>query len=364
MSTGDVHPFNPMKVLWHRDKIELMQQGTPTRGPVSLEWDLSNTCSHNCGFCSFGTKESNGYRQQNWQHFPTERALRLVPELKSAGVESITFTGGGEPLNHPQAARIFELVHQHGIEFGLVTNGQLLRGRVAGQVAEHAVFVRVSWDAGLEATHQAMHRTTSPQLAMIEEQMAEVIVMSRASERAHPLTVGASFCVTDTNFREIEVAARRLKNIGADYLEVRPTFPTTWRGDGWDFALHHIQAARDGLQMAQDEMAGTGFSVIGMVERFDALDGYSKGYDRCQIGPLTSVLGAEGTLWHCCVQRGRPEFALANVLDQSFDDAWAAAQAKHMADVIDVTRCPRCRYDGLNSALAGIHDNRFHLAFI
>lgn len=364
MSTNVAQPFNPMKLLFHRDRLALLQAGIWPKGPVGVEWDLSNTCGHGCPFCSFGTTESHGYRQQNAVHFPAVRALALVAELAEAGVQSVTFTGGGEPLNHPCAASIFKAVVDSGMAWGLVTNGQLLTGASADLVAHHARFLRVSWDAGSTAMHQKMHRTPKPQLDMIEEHMRIVIGESRLYGRPLPLMVGASFCVTDDNVDEISEAARRLDGIGASYLEVRPTYPTTWRDDGWDANLTRTADARANLELARHEMAGRPFKVIGMVARFDALEGYEKGYSKCQIGPLTTVIGAEGSLWQCCVQRGREGFALANVLNQTFASAWQQAGERKMHDWINVEKCPRCRYDSYNEILQALPRDEFHAAFV
>lgn len=363
MSSAVANPFNPGKLLWHRSEIEAMFAGKPTRGPVSLEWDLSNTCNHGCAFCSFGTQESQGYRFQAWQHFPHERAVRLIPELRDAGVQSITFTGGGEPLMHPHAPMLMGLAAENGIAFGLVTNGFLLRDKARQIIADAAVFLRVSLDSGTPETHQIMHRTPSLQFDTIIDQMASVIEEARG-RAGRQLTVGASFCVTDRNWQEIGQCASRLKSIGANYLEVRPTYPTTWRGDGWDFALSNITSAHRALLDARDAYQDDDFQIIGMLDRFEALEHPEKGYSSCQIGPLTSVLGAEGSLWHCCVQRGQEAFKLANVLDKPFAEAWSEAQAKHMANVIDVKKCPRCRYDNYNRLLEGLQHGALHAEFV
>jgi len=68
-------PFIPLKLLRHSDRVEAMLRGELTF-PIAIELDLSNRCPHNCPFCSFGTNESQGYRQQNWVTFPGARPWR------------------------------------------------------------------------------------------------------------------------------------------------------------------------------------------------------------------------------------------------------------------------------------------------
>ena len=101
-----------------------------------------------------------------------------------------------------------------------------------------------------------------------------------------------------------------------------------------------------------------------MIDRFEALAKPEKDYDRCQIGPLTTILGADGRLWHCCVQRGQPGFDLGNILEGSWAEVWQAAQEKRLVDRIDVKKCPRCRYDNYNRLLASVDADTMHVSFV
>jgi radical SAM protein with 4Fe4S-binding SPASM domain len=156
----------------------------------------------------------------------------------------------------------------------------------------------------------------------------------------------------DQNLKEIYKAAKDVRDAGGDYLEVRPTFPTEWRGDGWGNALSDVDAARTELEHAKLHLNSPTFRVIGMIERFDSLTEVpQKGFTKCRIGPLMTVIGATGDLWHCCVQRGQDFFKIGDVLTTGFKDAWRQAQKRKMADEIDISKCPRCRYTGFNQLI-------------
>ncbi len=337
----EITPFTPFKLLHHADRVRGMLAGL-TVFPVSVELDLSNVCNHACPWCSF-----NGFRQDNWVHLPSERALSLLDELRELGVQSITFTGGGEPLVHPQAAAILSHAASLGFKIGLVTNGRRLVGAVADVLATHATFVRVSLDAGTAQTHQLLHATATPEYERILSNMQAFVDM------APGVTVGASFCVFDVNYPEIEFAAARVKALGGRYLEVRPVFPTEWRGGGFANPLtaELVDAARAQLAEAKDRHDGDGFKVIGMIHRFDQVLDKAKPYSKCQIGPLTTVINATGDVYHCCIQRGMPEFAVGNVLNRSFADVWMTDAHRKMQAAIDVQQCPPCRYDGYNQII-------------
>lgn len=335
-------PFTPMKLLRHSDKVQAMLRGE-TVYPIGVEIDLSNVCNHNCPWCNY-----NGFRQENWVSFDGARVLSLLDELAEVGVKSVTFTGGGEPLVHQQAAEIFQRCADRGLEFGIVTNGRRLEGAVVSVLARHATFARVSLDAGTTQTHQLLHGTAMPEYARILANMTAL----RAAAGSR-LTIGASFCVFDVNRGEISRAAERVKATGANYLEVRPVFSTEWRGGGFGNPLTeaYVDEARANLAAAQAEHDGDGFRVIGMIHRFDQVAFPPKAYTTCRTGQLSTVINADGYIYHCCQQRGMPAFRAGSVLEKPFREVWWTAQHQAMVAAIDVAQCPPCRYDGFNTII-------------
>lgn len=351
----EVTPFTPFKILRHAGEIEKMLRGE-TVYPVSVEIDLANVCNHHCPWCSF-----NGFRQDNWVKFPEARIFTLLDELAEVGVKSITFTGGGEPLVHHRAADIFRRAHERGLAFGLVTNGRRLENGVLDAL-KPASFVRVSLDAGSAQTHQLLHGTATPEYGRILKNMKAL------RETVGPsLTLGASYCVFDVNINEIGHAARDVKAAGGNYLEVRPVFPTEWRGGGFGNPLTsaHVDSARWALDEARKQYDGDGFRVLGMISRFDQVFDKAKSYTKCQIGPLTTVINADGFIYHCCQQRGMPNFRAGSVLSKPFTEVWMDAQHRQMIDSIDVSKCPPCRYDGYNRIIAEAFDaDGMHAKFL
>jgi radical SAM protein with 4Fe4S-binding SPASM domain len=338
----ELTPFIPLKLLKHSDTVQAMLDGKVTY-PISVELDLSNICNHGCPWCSY-----NGFRQENWKSWDRARILSLLEELADVGVKSVTFTGGGEPLVHRNAAEVFQKAADLGLQFGVVTNGRRLEGPIAEVLAKHATFVRVSLDAGTTQTHQMLHATAMPEYTRILGNMQKLRELAGSR-----LTIGASFCVFDVNRGEISRGAERVKATGANYLEVRPVFPTEWRGGGFGNPLtaELVDDARAQLQAAKDAHDGDGFRVIGMIRRFEQVFDKSKPYDACRIGPLTTVINADGYIYHCCIQRGMPAFRAGSVLEKPFKEVWWNAQHQQMVADIDISKCPPCRYDGYNAII-------------
>ena len=354
--TYAIHPFNPLKLLAHKDRIDRMLAGERVF-PISVELDLSLKCSHACAWCSF-----DQFRLRNWVNFPTPRVLTLIDELADCGVKSVTLTGGGEPLVHQAAPDVMRKLTARGLQWGLVTNGWQLTGTRAALVAEHATFCRVSLDAGVSTTHQRIHSVAIPQFDQILDHMADV---RRQSKR---LTLGASFCVFDSNIEEIRIAAQKVKALGANYLEVRPVYPTEWRGGAQGdngISDENIDLAKVEIAEARRTLQDESFQIIGMVDRFDAIRSFRHRdyYDACRITSLSTVISSDGNIYACCVTRGLDPFKGGSVLDKPFADVWLGRERADMEATIDIDKCPKCRYVGLNSTLAsacasdGMHAN-------
>lgn len=364
--TYGVHPFNPLKLLAHGDRVRAMLAGQDVF-PISVELDLSLKCNHACAWCSF-----DGWRQANWIDFPAPRALTLIDELADCGVRSVTLTGGGEPLVHKAADDVMAKLAARGLAWGVVTNGFRLDGSRADLVARHARFVRVSLDAGDSETHRRIHAAPFDQFDLILDNLARTIALARTvrAPEAAPLTAGASFCVFDSNVHEIAKACQRLKEIGANYLEVRPVYPTEWRGgrqDDQGISEANIPVARATIEAARADLEDASFQVIGMVDRFDAVQSFRHAdfYDRCRITDLSTVISSDGQIYACCVHRGLAPFRGGSILEKPFRDVWLSEERKAMRDSIDIDKCPKCRYVGLNAVIHGavLHDG-MHSDFV
>ena len=89
--------------------------------PISVEIDLTNICHQACYYCN-----SVIYRAHNPDVATTEDYLRLLDQLPT-DTHDITFAGGGEPLDHPDASKIMNYALRKGFKIGIITNGMGIR---------------------------------------------------------------------------------------------------------------------------------------------------------------------------------------------------------------------------------------------
>ena len=110
------NPFNSWKALTHSQHFEAILKGKP-KPPIVVNFDLTNKCNYNCGFCMFANckradKTSSQFR--NNESMPEGYSLLLPKLWKDWGVKAVCLAGGGEPTLHPQFHDIIDLLIVQG----------------------------------------------------------------------------------------------------------------------------------------------------------------------------------------------------------------------------------------------------------
>ena len=279
------------KTVFYVDKIRNVEHGG-FEFPVSCEIDPSNICNLDCHFCMF--KDRSKTDLMSWDSY-----CWLLYELAAGGTKSITFTGGGEPLCHPQINFMIEKAVNMGFELGLVTNGALL-DKVDNVRAFK--FIRVSLDAADYATYLTVKG--KPVFKTVVENIRRAVAAG-----AH---VGLSYVVTKINKYGLDEAKALAENLGVMYIQFKPDV----RNENVHF------------------LAPEGEHVIQM-ERF-----YAQDMLPCQIAGLIGIVGADEMLYYCCQYRGNQDFALGKLREAPLKEILLRRNKVRP----DVSKCPRCRY--------------------
>ena len=143
--------FNPFKILNHWGVLnEIIKGNNPA--PISCEIDPSNICNHNCIWCI-----NDKYRKENMQMLSHDLLMRIIDEVAAAGVKSIAYTGGGEPLTNPSIVKALYKTVECGLEAAIVTNGGLLTDENSEPIIKNCMYIRISLDAGSDDVHTQLH---------------------------------------------------------------------------------------------------------------------------------------------------------------------------------------------------------------
>ena len=208
--------YSDLKILGFPEKVASFQQGRIT-APIYVRMKPTNRCNHGCQFCCYsdGTKRPKDRQDHHLQaqmhetmrehdQMPIEKALEILHDLHEIGVKALTFSGGGEPLLHPDIIKMIHTAAELGLDLSMITNGQLLSGDRA-KAMTRAKWLRVSIDY---TSAQQMADSRNVSLRSFDQVLENLRAFSAMKTSTD---LGVNFIVTRYNYQGLMPFAKTLK---------------------------------------------------------------------------------------------------------------------------------------------------------
>jgi len=307
-------------IRWQRESDRARIEGRPApappiSGPISINLDLTTACNYRCDHCI-------DWDTLNSPHRFRDDALRAsITNLVDRGLRSVILIGGGEPTLYPGFVSFVGFLKDSGLDIAIVTNGS--RGDRLYEVADRLGdrdWIRLSLDAGCDATFRKMHKPARKDLGLDEI----LSWIPRIKARNSQFRIGYSFVIVwqgaerngvslVENVDEIELAAERARGAGFDYISYKPVLERAESGAevmSPDAAANRPEAAieriRRGIERARNH-SGEGFDIhvstnLRVLEQGNWRD-FTVQPRRCHMQAFRQVLSPEG-LWNCPAHRG------------------------------------------------------------
>jgi len=277
--------------------------------PVSVNLDLTMACDYRCVHCIDAALINGGGKLA----YPEMEDMLRV--LAAHGLRSVILIGGGEPTLHPDFERVVRLVKLLGIQCAIASNGAH-NDRIAAVAGclERGDWVRLSLDAGTDATFQALHR---PRRGMTLEHICQTAVLIKQRNAAVQLgfsyvvmwTGGGNSAIATSNVEEMATAAQLAKACGFDYISFKPMLVrNAERAEVVDSVSSPVvERIREHLRRAR-EFEDARFHVVPSRNLAAMLEGVGAGQCRlqpreCHMQHFRQVL-APGGVYACPAHRG------------------------------------------------------------
>jgi len=257
---------------------------------------------------------------------------------QALGCESVTVTGGGEPLLHKELSEFLTDICRMGIEIGLVTNGSLL-SRFGGKTLHKLTWCRVSSSDNL--------KTQLQRIGMSMKDWFKIL-----ADACHHSSVDWAFSHVLT------------RNPNAALISEIIEFAN-------DFNFTHVRIVSDLLDLdavqdmthLQEKMHQFGVDDRRVIYQGRKL--YAKGQNPCYISLLKPVIGADGGIYPCC----GTQYSLANP-SRDYEPRMKMGMVDDLPDLIEKQRffdgsiCDRCYYQEYNNLLGLLLADIKHLNFV
>lgn len=361
------HSFSSNKILGHPAKIAELVADREHFGfnvkPFLVEIHLTNVCSHNCPNCTFASIHGDHALQRLEQN--TDRVKKLLGELKASGVRAIFWSGGGEPLSHPDAQEIFACAAELDFKQILITNGSNLNKIDPEFLVRSFSTVRISLDAQTDRSFMGTHGFGEDhalkELQHIHDNIRNLVkAFNRISEPdrnsdMNRIGIGVSFLLQEANKDDIlGFCTHARDSLRVRYAEIKPLVHERNTQNDAIITKFVTPDLASTLRILRRTIVRDDFRVFTLENKF--LDMISESYGRtfkfCWGHPLYPAITADGGIYPCCLMAGKQDLCFGNVNESSFDDIWSSDRRRVAIHRIDAPLCPiNCKLSETNKSL-------------
>ena len=209
--------YNISKLTFHKDKILSLAKGEIS-APIYVRVKPTNRCNHACYYCSYipdndcPVSETMNFTDE----IPKEKMFEILQDFKDMGVKAITYSGGGEPLIHPDITEIMQKTLDLGIDLSIITNGQELKGKKA-EVLKNAKWVRISCGEMDAETFKKTRRRPESWFYELENNIKEF-----AKNKSPECEFGINFVVQNENASKVYESVKFFKDLGVNHIKITP----------------------------------------------------------------------------------------------------------------------------------------------
>lgn len=356
------------KLVYHpRRTADLLEAGDDWERaksvyPLYVEISPSGACNHRCSFCAV---DYVGYQTA---FLNGEMMAERLPEMGRLGVKSMLCSGEGEPLLHKGINGLINNATNAEIDMAVATNGVNLNQRFIDASLPRLTWMKISLNAGTAATYAKVHGTKAKDFDRVIGNLEAAARHKR--EKGLACVIGAQSLLLPENAGEMAALARTCREIGLDYLVVKPysqhlaSDTRTYEKIDYGDYLH--------LEEALARESRDHFNVVFRAHTMKKHDIGNEGrYPVCLSTPLLwAHVMTDGKVYSCTAFLNDERFYLGNLNNESFQAIWEGERRRENFEFVrhhlDISACRvNCRMDEINRYLFDLRADRIpHVNFI
>ncbi len=347
--------YSDLKIFGFPAKIESFRENIIT-APIYVRIKPINRCMHACHWCVYSDGHTRP-KDRPAEHLiagmhetmkeadvmPLGKALELLDDLQKMGTKAVTFSGGGEPLAHPDICLMFERTIENGLDLSIITNGQALLGERA-ELLEGAKWVRISIDY---TNAEQMAKSRNVPLRSFEQVMRNI--EDFAAARSEDCDLGINFIVTRENHADLADFAIALRSLGVDNIRFSPVYCQGFQ------EYHAPIAARVEEQLRQLQAhCSERFTVNSFYDLASPSKVPSRPFTRCLYAQTVPVVGADLGVYACHNTAYSEHGLLGSIKDQSFERMWNSSETHAKLRALNPSKV--CNHECANHSKVELFD--------
>jgi radical SAM protein with 4Fe4S-binding SPASM domain len=228
-----------------------------------------------------------------------------------------------------------------------------------------STWIKVSCNAGTAETYARVHGTQAGDFSTVLENMERAVRLRE--ELGSSCTLGFQMVLLPENQAEAVQLATTVRNIGIDYLVIKPFTPHPQSLKTQYTLLEYENLEEMSNQLR--ELNTKSFSIIFRHNAINMLKEKYKIYNRCLALPFWSYIDAGGDIYGCLDFLGNKHFYYGNILESSFIDILEGSRRRESLvwceTNLDTISCRiNCRMEQVNRYLYELLHPGAHANFI
>jgi len=280
--------------------------------PVSYSIEPLNYCNLHCPECFVG----NGELTRQKQILEVAGFQKIINQLPSS-TAYLTLYFQGEPLLHPEFAKLVQIVNKRGIFTSTSTNGHLLadRGKAREIVQSGLDRLIISLDGTTQEVYEQYRRNGDFQ--KIIDGIRNVTELKKELKSATPF-VEIQFLVMRHNEHQIPDIKRLAKQLKADKLSLKSV-------QIYDFTNGSDLMPENKKYCRYQKQKDGSFRIKG------------RQHNRCLRHWSSAVITCSGDVVPCCFDKNA-KYVFGNVFKQSLKEIWHSEKAGNFRQTILLNR--------------------------
>lgn len=322
--------------------------------PLYIEVSPVGACNHRCTFCAV---DYIGYKAVM---LDADIYKRRLEEMSKAGVKSIMYAGEGEPMLHKKINDIVKHTKEVGIDVSFTTNATLMNQKFIENSLALTSWIKVSINAGTPDTYAKIHQTKVKDFDIVVNNLKNAVAYKKANNLK--CNIGAQALLLPENENEIEDLASLCKEIGLDYLVIKP-----YSQHMFSETKKYENLTYDSYLQLEESLSKYNSDDFNLVFRSNTMKKYSENsgdrYKKCNATPFAwAYLMADGELYGCSAYLLDKRFAYGNLMKDTFVDVWHSDKRKEnfrfIKNDLNIVECRKnCRMDEVNRYLYNLVDS-------
>lgn len=348
--------YSDLKIFCHPDKLKaiLAEQRT---APLYVRIKPTNICNQRCWYCVYADDTVIANRSVNRREsIPWVKLQEVISDLAVMGTKAITFSGGGEPLCYSHIHEAIELVKDQGIDFAMITNGQVLDERACETLRE-AKWLRISMDSANADLYKKI-RGVDTYNKVLEN------IGRFAKRKSKDCTLGVNCVVTEDNYKHIYELCRILTGLGVENVKFSPLMV---KGKMLEYHTKIISEVESQIKRGKEDFQNENFTIIDKYTDDESFNQEFQKCANCYIKEIFTVIGADCKVYYCHQRAYTEQGMIGDISNQSFTEMWFSDETtKKFRNMDPRQECNfRCAFEERNSLLDRlVNMDKRHVNFI